>query len=243
MVQNSEIFVRFTAEGFHRWSDAPEHREYLTHLHRHLFYVEVRCNVTHDDREIEFHDLLDAAKALFKSIDMSEKSCEQMARNLGEELAKQYHRSFTVEVSEDKECGAKVVVEFTLTAEELNIQFFKEAELRDAEAKNFLTNAGKKQKPGSGYIINQIINCDAIDRSIKIIQDFIMENYRKKGKAGGFKTLKELYEKKVLGYPRIKDLTIESQYIEFYDSYKKSFRTEFDEDAYNAAVDLMSDWK
>jgi hypothetical protein len=39
-------------------------------------------------------------------------SCEQMARNLGEALAQQYQRNFTVEVSEDNECGAKVVVEY-----------------------------------------------------------------------------------------------------------------------------------
>ena len=112
MLKNSEIFVKFSVEGVHCWPNAPKNRAYLATPHRHLFYVEVRCDVTHDDREIEFHDLLDAAKALYKGGNMGEMSCEQMARNLGEALAQQYQRNFTVEVSEDNECGAKVVVDY-----------------------------------------------------------------------------------------------------------------------------------
>ena len=114
MLPISEIFVRFKVEGIHCWANAPEHRSYLATLHRHLFYIEVRCNVSHDDREIEFHDLLDTAKSLFTGGNMGNKSCEQMARNLATELVQRYQRSFTVEVSEDNECGAKVIVSYEI---------------------------------------------------------------------------------------------------------------------------------
>jgi hypothetical protein len=242
MVQNSEIFVRFTAEGFHSWSGAPQHRTYLANLHRHLFYVEVRCNVTHDDREIEFHDLLDKAKELFKSIDMSEKSCEQMARDLGNSLVQEYDRTFTVEVSEDNECGAKVVVEPTeptLTPEELNIKFFHQAKSLDDEAKDFLTNAGEDL--GSSFFMKSVDGKE--NTSIQIAQNLIFSNLRQKGNAGGFKKLKDLYDAQVLGYQRIKDLTLESQYIEFYKLYKDDFEDVFDQKTYGQALILMSYWK
>ncbi|MBU3611186.1 hypothetical protein ICN32_11545 [Polynucleobacter wuianus] len=111
MSNKAEIFIRFTFAGFHCWESAPEHRSYLASRHRHLFGVEVKCLVNNDDREIEFHDLLDESKAFFSEPERGNQSCEMMARALGEHLAKRYQRSFTVMVSEDGECGAQVVTE------------------------------------------------------------------------------------------------------------------------------------
>jgi hypothetical protein len=101
------IWVKFTQEGFHHWKDAPNHREYLAFNHRHLFHVKVTTSVKHDDREIEFHDLMGMAKRLFTTGDGGW-SCEQMASALSNKLAKEYGRSFRVDVSEDGECGAAV---------------------------------------------------------------------------------------------------------------------------------------
>lgn len=111
MSNKAEIFIRFTFAGFHCWESAPEHRSYLASRHRHLFGVEVKCLVNNDDREIEFHDLLDESKAFFSEPERGNQSCEMMARALGEHLAKRYQRTFTVMVSEDGECGAQVVTE------------------------------------------------------------------------------------------------------------------------------------
>ena len=61
------IRVRFSEPGFHCWPQAPERRAYLRNPHRHLFYVTVACIVSHDEREIEFHDLLDEARMLWKT--------------------------------------------------------------------------------------------------------------------------------------------------------------------------------
>lgn len=105
------IHVRFDAPGFHRWPDAPPHRSYLAQRHRHLFKVEVTTSVNHDEREIEFHDLLDAARHEFTLIVAAggnPKSCEAMARALHTNLSATYKRMFSVSVWEDGECGATV---------------------------------------------------------------------------------------------------------------------------------------
>jgi hypothetical protein len=101
------IWVKFTCVGYHRWPDAPPHRAYLALEHRHLFHVKVTTSVKHDDREIEFHDLLEAAKKYFDTGDGTW-SCERMAGCLSARLARDFDRSFRVDVSEDGECGAAV---------------------------------------------------------------------------------------------------------------------------------------
>lgn len=113
MTGDAIIFVRFTYPGFHRWAGAPAHRSYLADRHRHLFHVEVRMQVSHDDREIEFHDLLDRARAIFEfelgtNGNFGSHSCEMLGRELGGRLARMYQRAVTVIVSEDGECGAQV---------------------------------------------------------------------------------------------------------------------------------------
>ena len=122
---SSEIIVRFTYAGMHRWKDAPDNRAYLRDPHRHLFHVEVSTWVDHDEREIEFHDLCDAAKENFADCCLGvlefergspvlarylDRSCETMARLLASTLSKLYSRRFDVSVFEDGEFGAKVSV-------------------------------------------------------------------------------------------------------------------------------------
>lgn len=112
------IFVRFDFVGLHQWPAAPSHRGYLAKLHRHRFMVEVSTIVLHDDREIEFHDLLDLARTAIPgtrdqtgSYMLGPSSCEHVARHIGKELARRYGRAIRVSVSEDGECGAVVDVE------------------------------------------------------------------------------------------------------------------------------------
>jgi hypothetical protein len=105
----STIFVRFTQPGFHHWPDPTPERAYLGQRHRHLFHVEVRVQVWHDDREVEFHDLLDFARSQFPGGELGGQSCETMARALGKEIARRFGRAVEVTVSEDGEVGAVVV--------------------------------------------------------------------------------------------------------------------------------------
>jgi hypothetical protein len=112
------IFVRFTFGGWHCWPDAPERRAYLRDRHRHLFHVEVKTTVDHDDRELEFHDLLAFAAVEFSGlgevdpeagiVDFGSQSCETLARRLATVTADKYDKAIAVEVSEDGECGALV---------------------------------------------------------------------------------------------------------------------------------------
>jgi len=116
MTKDAAIFVRFTFPGFHRWAGAPADRAYLSDRHRHLFHVEVRMQVRHDDREVEFHDLLDFARDILTndlSVDgnFGAHSCEMIGREMGDRLVKVYRRNVMVIVSEDGECGAMVEVE------------------------------------------------------------------------------------------------------------------------------------
>lgn len=114
-MSKAQIVVRFVMPAFHRWVGAVGKRAYLAEKHRHLFHVEVICEVNHDDREIEFHDLLDEARILFRALgdadgDMGGLSCEMMARTIGGDLASRHGRPFTVKVFEDGEVGAVVEV-------------------------------------------------------------------------------------------------------------------------------------
>lgn len=112
MTSSVEIFVRFTHTGFHHWKDAPDSRAYLRDRHRHVFHFEAAMSVLHNDREVEFHDMLDECKMFATthsaSWQLAGASCEHMALALAEHLIERYDRPARVEVSEDGENGARV---------------------------------------------------------------------------------------------------------------------------------------
>jgi len=100
--------VRFTVPGFHRWPEAPIGRAYLADSHRHLFHVQVEVDVAHADREVEFHDLLDVARAALPPGDFGRASCEQLAERIGAKVTAAFQRDAAVEVWEDGEVGARI---------------------------------------------------------------------------------------------------------------------------------------
>lgn len=105
---SARIFVRFQSAGIHHWPGATGERAYLATPHRHQFHVEVAVPVTHDDREVEFHDLLEFCRSAFPTGDLGAMSCEMLARQLGDAVMQRYLRPVTVTVSEDGECGSVV---------------------------------------------------------------------------------------------------------------------------------------
>ncbi len=104
------ITVRWTYEGWHKWPEAHSERNYLADSHRHLFYVELTVEVQHNDREVEFHDLLTYAKGLLPSgEDFGRKSCEDMANEILEYVNLKYpDRNMLCSVWEDNEVGATI---------------------------------------------------------------------------------------------------------------------------------------
>lgn len=105
--------------ALHRWPEANGRRSYLAHHHMHDFSIRVEANVTHDNRQIEFHDLRDAlerAVGLILSLNTTplggassfgSMSCEQV----GIEILRLLDQVDVVRVNEDEFCGAVVTRE------------------------------------------------------------------------------------------------------------------------------------
>lgn len=114
MKTKTKVIVKFEVPGFHRWPEAPEHRQYLASRHRHLFKFVVEAEVGNDDRDVEFHDLREiAADSLTNfegdkvdGFEFEDFSCERIARHVWGSVAE----ATAVEVWEDGECGARVEV-------------------------------------------------------------------------------------------------------------------------------------
>lgn len=108
-----EVEARCTFEGWHRWPTAPPHRSYLRASHRHLFHVEARVHVLHDDRQVECHDLrelvLEALEVASRGGDFGTMSCEQIASYVADHLHERLAPpGWRVAVYEDGEVGAIV---------------------------------------------------------------------------------------------------------------------------------------
>ncbi len=104
-----QALIKFSTVGMHKWAAAPDHREYLRFPHRHNFFVEVTIQVWHNEREIEFHDLLQFCKDNFPQGEYKGASCETLAEQLLEKLVTEYpERLVQVSVLEDNENGAIV---------------------------------------------------------------------------------------------------------------------------------------
>ena len=110
----TNIVIRLHVEGLHSWPDArhifPE-VGFLSDVHRHIFHVELKKRVYHDDRDIEFilfkRDVTEYLKNKYYKEDyrchfFGPKSCEMIARELLE-----YFDCEFVSVFEDGENGAE----------------------------------------------------------------------------------------------------------------------------------------
>ena len=101
------VWVKTSFTGFHRWKDASAEVAYLRDWHRHVFHVRVMVEVTHDNRDVEFHLLKGKVDQYLKedyADQHFEASCEQIAVNLLDRF-----NAALVEVSEDGENGATVI--------------------------------------------------------------------------------------------------------------------------------------
>lgn len=105
-----EIFVNTSFVGFHYWPEAHDSRKYLRNRHRHTFNVYVSCRVHHNDRDIEFHDLIDYVNNImikYQSLHNDNlRSCEMMAEYLYKELIEHSFEVTEIRIDEDGECGA-----------------------------------------------------------------------------------------------------------------------------------------
>ena len=119
------IYVNFQKVGFHIYPAAGTDPQlcsageydvsYLAARHRHLFKFNVQIEIFHNDRELEFHQVLTYCESLFdNTIEIDSKSVEMLADDLYLQLANRYPgRNMKISVSEDGECGC--VIEYNLT--------------------------------------------------------------------------------------------------------------------------------
>lgn len=111
-----KIWITFQRAGFHRYPAASEDPKlsdvsYLGSRHRHLFKFRVEIEIFHNDRELEFHQVLNYCESLYKdnSLEIDHKSVEMLADDLYLQLADRYpDRYMAIEVSEDGECGCRI---------------------------------------------------------------------------------------------------------------------------------------
>ena len=60
-----QIVVKLQVEGLHQWQDCPiEDVSFLRDRHRHIFHIEVRKKVSHNDRDIEIIKDADLVKKM-----------------------------------------------------------------------------------------------------------------------------------------------------------------------------------
>lgn len=113
---NKFIVVKTQYEGIHKYEDAPDQVKFLRDYHRHIFNVEAKIEVFHNDRDLEFIMIKRAINIYFDCFEneydvyeMGNQSCEMIAENLLKFLRTKYgERKITVSVFEDNENGAVV---------------------------------------------------------------------------------------------------------------------------------------
>ena len=109
-ITDRRITVSTAGIGFHAWPEARDVREYLSARHRHLFHYRVTVPVNHDDRDIEFHDLLDVVNdsSPLTRREHGRSSCEHLAGEVAAAVFDAYPSTpwVIVEVTEDDEVGA-----------------------------------------------------------------------------------------------------------------------------------------
>ena len=113
----TNIIVNLQIEGLHCWPAAKEifpEVSFLSDPHRHIFHIQLKKKVNHDDRDVEFilfkRDVTDYLRLKYyldiqRIHDFGSKSCEMIAKELLRNFDCQY-----VSVVEDGENGAEVFV-------------------------------------------------------------------------------------------------------------------------------------
>lgn len=122
---SSYITVSTQFEGMHLWKDCPIiDVSFLSHPHRHIFFVELTLPVIHDDRCMEFFVVKDQLNEAIRELyptkvvgitNLYGRSCEMLAKEIIEKLLKNEDYAsleyIRCTVREDNENGAGVMWE------------------------------------------------------------------------------------------------------------------------------------
>lgn len=114
MVANKmSVIVSQRFDALHFWPRAEGRREYLANMHHHVFTVTITAEVTHADRDIEFHDLKKGLEEVILSLGDEHSGVRSLGSMSCEDIGNSILRSIpyinSVRVMEDEECGAEVI--------------------------------------------------------------------------------------------------------------------------------------
>lgn len=110
MRYSCEVFCTLQFEAIHSCPKevCPKEVPFLIRPHRHVFHVQCKAHVQHDNRDIEFiqykHKVEFFCNSEFAKKDLGHTSCEQIA----EKILDEFPDTYQVTVSEDGENGAIV---------------------------------------------------------------------------------------------------------------------------------------
>lgn len=111
----TNVIVKLQVEGMHNWPAAKDifpEVSFLSDMHRHIFHITVKKEVTHSDRDVEFIIFKRNVQYYLKNKYYNEpmrmhmfnsKSCEMIAQEIFDYFDCEY-----VSVFEDDENGAEV---------------------------------------------------------------------------------------------------------------------------------------
>ena len=108
------ILIKFEVEGIHRWKDCPfSEVSYLRDYHRHIFHFEVKMEVFHNDREVEFIMVKNRLQKRMSNIleEPVNHSCETLAQMVADIITELYGiRKVEITVLEDGENGGGITI-------------------------------------------------------------------------------------------------------------------------------------
>lgn len=108
------VIAKLEIEGMHNWPAAKDifpEVAFLSDMHRHKWFITIKCPVNHDDRDREFfilkRDVEDYLQDKYynkstRTHEFGSMSCEMLAK----EILKKFEATY-VSVFEDNECGAE----------------------------------------------------------------------------------------------------------------------------------------
>lgn len=159
------IGVKLSVEGMHYYSDASEKHglpmKFLEFPHRHMFHIEVRVSVKHDNRDKEFillkREVIEYLHSKYyqeelNALDFHKMSCEMIAKD----LMFVFHAD-SVKVSEDDENYALVSLEDGECYCDDGIEYKKEEKLKfPSNIKNVTYVFGRVCSGKTTYVDNLI---------------------------------------------------------------------------------------
>lgn len=159
------IGVKLSVEGMHYYSDASEKHglpmKFLEFPHRHMFHIEVRVSVKHDNRDKEFillkREVIEYLHSKYYQeelnvLDFRKMSCEMIAKD----LMFVFHAD-SVKVSEDDENYALVSLEDGECYCDDDIEYKKEEKLKfPSNIKNVIYVFGRVCSGKTTYVDNLI---------------------------------------------------------------------------------------